>query len=427
MPELGYTSDETTQIPSGPRVRPRPGRQTGRDIAPAEFDALAGLRVALVHDYLTQRGGAERVVLSMLRAFPEAPLYTSLYEPATTFPGFARADVRPLGLNRVAALRRDHRRALPLLAPAFRRLVVDADVVICSSSGWAHGANTRGRKIVYCYNPARWLYQTSQYQAQAGVARRAALAGLRPVLERADKSAAASASEYVAISQVVRRRIRDVYGRDSIVLHPPPALTPDGPMVPVDIEPGFLLCVSRLLPYKNVDVLVEAVRQRPAERLVVVGHGPAGQQLRAGAPPNVRFLGPVTDPVLRWLYANCKALVAASFEDFGLTPLEAATFGRPSIALRWGGFLETVVDGVTGVLFDEPKPASLAEALARFDALTWDPSTLRDHADRFSDDRFVSSIRRLVTGAPKRPVGGPAPVGTPEAELAHAVSPELSV
>ena len=356
------------------------------------------MRVALVHDYLTQRGGAERVVLSMLRAFPGAPLYTSLYEPDGTFPEFARADVRPLSLNRLGVLRRDHRRALPFLASAFKRLTVDADVVICSSSGWAHAANVRGRKIVYCHNPARWLYQTSQYQARAGLVRRAALAAMRPSLETHDKSAAASASQYVAISRAVQRRIRDVYGRDSIVLHPPPALTPAGPAAPVDVEPGFLLCVSRLMPYKNVNVIVEALRCRPSERLVVVGEGPAERHLRAGAPPNVRFAGRVDDPGLRWLYANCKALVAASFEDFGLTPLEAAAFGRPSIALRWGGFLETVVDGTTGVLFDEPHPSSLVDAIARFESLSWDRDVLRQHADRYSDDRFVSSMRRLATG-----------------------------
>ncbi len=368
------------------------------------------MRVALVHDYLTQRGGAERVVLSMLRAFPGAPLYTSLYEPDGTFPEFARADVRPLALNRLGVLRRDHRKALPLLASAFKRLTVDADVVICSSSGWAHAANVPGKKIVYCYNPARWLYQTSQYQARAGLVRRAALAAMRPSLEIHDKSAAASASQYVAISRAVQRRIRDVYGRDSVVLHPPPALTPAGPSAAVDVEPGFLLCVSRLMPYKNVNVIIEALRRRPSERLVVVGEGPAERQLRAGAPPNVRFAGRVDDPGLRWLYANCKALVAASFEDFGLTPLEAAAFGRPSIVLRWGGFLETVVDGTTGVLFDEPHPSSLADAIARFESHTWDRDVLRQHADRYSDDRFVSSMRRLATDdASEAGVPDPAP------------------
>src|SRR5436189_353008 len=117
------------------------------------------MRIALVHDYLTQRGGAERVVLSLTRAFPDAPLYTSLYDPAGTFREFADVDVRPLALNAIATLRQRHRLALPLLAAAFSRLEVPADVVVCSSSGWAHGAQVEGRKVVYCHTPARWLYQ----------------------------------------------------------------------------------------------------------------------------------------------------------------------------------------------------------------------------------------------------------------------------
>ena len=121
------------------------------------------MTVVLVHDYLTQRGGAERVVLSMTRAFPHAPLYTSLYDPRATFPEFGEIDVRTLPINRLPPLRRHHRAALPLLAPSFSSLRISADVVICSSSGWAHGARVEGRKIVYCHTPARWLYQSDRY------------------------------------------------------------------------------------------------------------------------------------------------------------------------------------------------------------------------------------------------------------------------
>ena len=140
--------------------------------------------VRLVHDYLTQRGGAERVVLSLARAFPGAPLHTSLYEPATTFPSSARVDVRPTPLNRLAPLRRDHRLALPLLAPAFSRLRIDADVVVCSSSGWAHGARVTGRKIVYCHTPARWLYQADRYLRGRGAGARLVAGALRAPLVR---------------------------------------------------------------------------------------------------------------------------------------------------------------------------------------------------------------------------------------------------
>src|SRR5436190_15727729 len=186
------------------------------------------MRIALVHDYLTQRGGAERVVLSLTRAFPDAPLYTSLYDPAGTFPEFADLDVRPLLLNAVVPLRRRHRFALPLLAYAFSRLRVEADVVVCSSSGWAHGAQVEGRKIVYCHNPARWLYQPDRYLRDQSSALRIVARGLRRPLLRWDRAAAASADRYLANSSFVAQRIRDSYGIEAEVVPPPPAITPTG-------------------------------------------------------------------------------------------------------------------------------------------------------------------------------------------------------
>ena len=161
-------------------------------------------RVALVHDYLTQRGGAERVVLALAAAFPGAPLYTSLYDPAGTFPSFSDLDVRTLPLDRVAPLRAHHRLALPVLAPAFSRLHVDAEVAICSSSGWAHGARVSGRKVVYCHTPARWLYQSDRYLAGRSRAPPRPCRMLAPPLRRWDHRAAASAHRYLVNSNAVR-------------------------------------------------------------------------------------------------------------------------------------------------------------------------------------------------------------------------------
>lgn len=353
--------------------------------------------VALVHDYLTQRGGAERVVLSLTRAFPAAPLYVSLYEPAGTFPAFAEVEVRTTLLNRVGVLRWHHRLALPLLAPTFSRLRVEADVVVCSSSGWAHGVRASGRKLVYCHTPARWLYQPDAYlRGRASVLKRSA-AALRPALARWDRAAAASADRYLANSSAVAARIGQLYGLEAEVLPPPPALTPDGPVEPLDgIEPGFVLCVSRLLPYKNVDAVVRAFEALPDERLVVVGSGPDEQRLRALAGANVSLLGRVADPQLRWLYRASSALVAASYEDFGLTPLEAATFGKPGVVLRWGGFLDTVDEGTTGVFFDEPRAELIRRSVTELRAAAWDEEAIRRHAARFSEEWFVTRIREVV-------------------------------
>jgi glycosyltransferase involved in cell wall biosynthesis len=356
------------------------------------------MKVALVHDYLTQKGGAERVVLSMLKAFPEAPLYTSLYDPSGTYPGLQRADVRTLPLNRVAILRRNHRLALPLLAPMFSGLKIAADVVLCSSSGWAHGARTTGRKIVYCYTPARWLYQTDAYLGGRRTGLRAPLRLVRPFLTRWDRRAALSADRYLTSSTAVRERIRSLYGIDAEVVPPPPALRPGGPVRMVDgLEPGFFLCVSRLLPYKNVRAVIEAFRSVPEQTLVVVGTGPEATRLPREASSNVRFLGSVEDDELRWLYARCRAVVAASFEDYGLTPLEAAAFGKPAAALRWGGFADTVVDGRTGVLFDSPVADDIQRGLRLLLRRDWDPEILTEHAARFSEARFIDKLREIVT------------------------------
>jgi glycosyltransferase involved in cell wall biosynthesis len=372
--------------------------------------AAGGARaeVAVVHDYLTQRGGAERVVLAILEAFPRAPLYTSLYDPARTFADYRDVDVRPLWLNRLAPLRRWHRLALPVLAPAFAGLDVRADVVVCSSSGWAHGVRTAGRKIVYCHAPARWLYQPERYlrgrRGPAGVM----LGLLRRRLIEWDRRGAASADRYLANSTEVARWISSLYGIEAEVLPPPPALDPQGPQRPVPgIEPGFALCVSRLLPYKNVDAVVEAFA-RMREQLVVVGSGPEQRKLAARAPENVRFVSAVEDDELRWLYRSCSIHVSASYEDFGLTPLEAAAFGRPSAVLRFGGFLDTVIDGATGIFFDEPTPEAVRAAVEEARGRTWGGETLRRHADRFSKRRFVDRLRTVVAeelGQASKPIG----------------------
>ena len=349
--------------------------------------------VALVHDYLTQRGGAERVVLALTRAFPDAPLFTSLYDPAGTFPEFHLVDVRPLPINRLAPLRTHHRAALPLLASSFSRLRVSADVVICSSSGWAHGAKVEGRKIVYCHTPARWLYQSDRYLRGRGRAIRFGAGLLQSRLERWDKNAAASADAYLANSTVVAERIRSIYGIDAEVVPPPPAITADGPSHPISgLEPGYLLCVSRLMPYKNVDVVVEAASALPDERLVIAGTGPIEHALRLRATSNVTFTGIVTDPQLRWLYANCRALIAASYEDFGLTPLEAASFGKPTAALRWGGFLDTIEEGRTGVYFDQPTTLAVTGAIQELGATGWRGNAIQAFATRFSEERFIEHV-----------------------------------
>ena len=316
--------------------------------------------VAIAHDYLTQRGGAERVVLAMHRAFPDAPIYTALYDPEHTYPEFRDARIITSALNDVGVLRRHHRASLPLLPMAARGMHISEDVVLASSSGWAHGFSATGRRLVYCHAPARWLYQAEAYlgSGHRESVRGLALLSLTPWLKRWDKRHALAADRYLANSRVVRDRMREAYGIEAPVLPAPHAMDADAPQQPVAALDGwddYHLVVSRLLPYKNVEAAVEAFRDLP-ERLVVVGHGPLRRSLERHLPANVRLLSNLTDAQLRWVYAHSRALVAPALEDYGLTPLEAAAYGKPTLALGAGGYLDTVVPGRTGLFFDQPTP-----------------------------------------------------------------------
>jgi glycosyltransferase involved in cell wall biosynthesis len=363
--------------------------------------------VALAHDYVTQRGGAERVALSMSRAFTTAPLYTTLYHPEGTFPEFADVDVRPMPINRWGVLRRNHRLALPFLARAVSAQHVEADVLLASSSGWAHGISTSGRKVVYCHAPARWLYQADRYAGTGAGSR-----GLRsravktatdvfgPSLRAWDQKAAHTADRYLVNSTVIQRAVSEIYGIEAEVLPPPPAvLSSDGGAQPVDgVARPFVLCVARLLPYKNVDLVIEAVARIPDLDLVVVGDGPERRRLEALAQRvgSTTLAGRVTDQQLRWLYASAVGLVAASYEDFGLSPLEAAAFGRPTAALRDGGYLDTVDPGRTGVFFDAPAVDAIAGAVEELTRAQWSEDDIRAHADTFSEARFIARLRQVV-------------------------------
>lgn len=361
------------------------------------------MRVALVHDYLTQRGGAERVLLSMLKAFPDAPLYTSIYEPDATYPEFADHDVRPMWINRFAALRAEHRRGLPLYPFAFRRVHFEPepDVVLCSSSGFAHGVRTNACKVVYCYTPARWLYDKAPaYLAGWPLGLRLACRVASPGLRAWDRRAAQSADQYLTSSPSVADDVLRAYNRNAIVLPPPVHVDPGGEQQPVAVgEPGFVLCVARLIAYKNVEAVVTSLRMVPGSTLVVVGGGPESVRLAATAPSNVTFVGRASEAELRWLYSNCVGLVSAAYEDFGLTPIEAAAFGKPVAVLRAGGFLDTVVEGKNGVFFDAPDPRAIAKGIVTLVSTAWDHEAIVAHAANFREDRFVEKIQDAVATA----------------------------
>lgn len=366
-----------------------------------KYDGIDGPKVAIAHDYMTQLGGAEKVVLSMSRAFPEAPIYTMLYEPSTTYPDFAERDIRVSGLNKLGLARKHHRAVLPILPLVAESMFVDADIVLTSTSGWAHGFRTRGRRLICCHSPARWLYLPDQYLGDdPSAVTRLGLRLTSPYLKAWDRRKALACDRYLAISTLIKDRIKDSYGIDADIVFPPVAMTQTHDLEPVPgvespHDDGYYLCVSRLLPYKNVDVVIRAFANSD-RRLVVVGRGPEAARLQAMKTPNVTMLSDLTDGQMAQLYKNCRALVAASHEDYGLTPIEAGVWGRPTVALRAGGFLDTIDEGVSGLYFDEPVPAAIAAALDRFETMTPDPDKIRRHVEQFTEEVFARKLYAAV-------------------------------
>jgi glycosyltransferase involved in cell wall biosynthesis len=351
--------------------------------------------VAIVHDYLNQRGGAERVVLQLARIWPQAAIYTSLYRPDSTFPEFRELDVRTSAIDRLP-VDGSFRALAPLLPAAFRSLgVLDHDLVISSSSGWAHGVRTApaSTHVVYCYAPARWLYKPADYFA--GGRTPAYLRALTAALRRWDARAARRADAYIAIAENVRRRIRAAYAIESEVVHPPVEVERFTPRP----RGERLLCIARLLPYKRVDLVVAAAT-RAGIGLDVVGDGPLLATLRDAAGPTVAFHGRTGDEEILELLESCRTLVLPGQEDFGIAPLEALASGKPVVAFAAGGALETLADGETAVFFHEPTTDALLAAIRRCDELATPPAALAAAARRFAPEvfreRFAAVAQRAL-------------------------------
>lgn len=358
--------------------------------------------IAIAHDYLTQKGGAERVVLAMHKAFPEATIYTTLYDPESTYPEFKNARIVVSPLNKVGLFRKKHRLALPLLPLASSLLYVPAEKTLVSSTGWAHGFTFAGKSLIYCHSPARWLYMSDQYLGDnANPLMGRALKVLLPFLKMWDMRASRQAGPYLANSSIIKKRIWDVYAKESDILFPPFSPIRAQELDPIagleDFMDGgdYFLLVSRLLPYKNIDKAVEAFRGS-SQKLLVIGAGPMEESLKAMAGPNVRFASNIADSELRYAYAHCRALLAVSYEDFGLTPLEAGAWGKPTIALKAGGYLDTIREGLNGTYIQEPTPELISQAVKNFDPADWDRQKIQAHVEDFSEERFIRHLQQRL-------------------------------
>jgi glycosyltransferase involved in cell wall biosynthesis len=356
------------------------------------------MRIALVHDYLNQWGGAERVLLELHRLFPEAPIYTSIWDRQRLH-AFASAQIRTSFLDRMPSARRNHQLYLLLYPFVFSRLKLDCDIVISSSSAFAKSVSaSRGSvHICYCHSPMRFAWNFRDYVAGEALPLPlvAALSLIMPMLRRWDQRTAERVDKFIANSRTVAERIRRYYGREATVVHPPV----DVGEYRLGLEEGhYFLIVSRLVPYKRLDVAIDAFN-RLGWPLVVVGEGRYSVALRRMARANVVFLGRVDEAALKDLYCRAKALIFPGEEDFGMAPVEAMASGRPVIAFAKGGALETVAEGITGMFFQHQSPDALIEVLLSFNPRDYDPRLIRSHALKFDTKVFRQKILEEVTTA----------------------------
>ncbi len=355
------------------------------------------MRVALVHDYLTQYGGAERVLDVLRERFPEAPVFTSLLDLAALPPHYRRWSIHESMLGSLPQAERYHRLLLPLYPAAFRRLadqLAPFDLVIADSSAWSHHARVRPDAVLvcYCHSPGRFLYGDPEYLTPARIPRPLQLLS-KPLfawLRRSDRQAARRVDRYIANSQNVRQRILRAYGRDATVIYPPVDIER---FAPAHIEPPeeWFVVVSRLVPHKRIDLAIDAFNALRLP-LKIIGTGRAMNDLRRRAGPTIEFTGALDDAEVIAHLQRCRALILPGAEDFGLTAVEAQAAGRPVIAYGAGGALESIIPGETGLLFSQPTASCLAATVMEFIQRRWDPARAMAHAARFSKQRFLKEL-----------------------------------
>ncbi|HEY4812636.1 MAG TPA: glycosyltransferase [Solirubrobacteraceae bacterium] len=358
-------------------------------------------RVAVVHDWLTIPGGSEQVVLELLEMFPQAELFTSVYDPA---PWPAQITDRPVHasfLSRIPGAARHYPKLLPLMNRAFRSFDLSSfDLVLSSSHACAKNVRTppHALHVCYCHTPMRYAWEEGFLEGEeVGRAMRLALPPLLARLRRADLAGAGGPDVFVANSRHVADRIERYYGRSAEVVHPP-----------VDVDhflgverqlssDGYLI-FGRVVPYKRVDLAVAACA-RLGRPLKVAGAGRALDAVRAGAGTSAEFLGKVSEPERDRLLGSARALLFPGEEDFGIVPVEAQAAGVPVIAYGVGGAAESVLDGRTGVLFAEQSVAGLTAAIERFEALDLDGTLVRENATRFGRERFHAEMADVIARA----------------------------
>jgi glycosyltransferase involved in cell wall biosynthesis len=361
------------------------------------------MKIAVVHDYFTQLGGAEKVAEELMRLLSGAALHATVALPECMPASLVGVPITTSWMQKLPRMSEYYRLYFLLYPLAVPSLDLSGyDLVLSSSSGYAKGvrADRDAIHVCYCHTPMRWAWSFEGYSAreEMGAAKRLLLPHLVRGLRQWDIGASRQPDHFIANSQTVAERILRAYGRIAEVIHPPIDLSRFRPSTQQD---DYYLVLARLVSYKRIDLAVQACTLL-GRRLLVIGEGPDRARLMANAGPTVSFLGRLTDEEVEYYASRCRALIFPGEEDFGMAPLEIAAAGRPTIAYRAGGAVETIVDGVTGLFFDRPDARDLAAAITCFERIEWSPAALRRHARNFGIDVFQSRLRAFLAkvGAP---------------------------
>jgi glycosyltransferase involved in cell wall biosynthesis len=361
------------------------------------------MKLALVHDWLNQIGGAEDVLATLVGQYSDSPIYTSIYAPEIMPDVYQTWDIRTLWMDNLPAIHQHHQPYLPFYPVAWGRLQLDdVDLILSNKSGFCHGVGFDASKTVhvcYCLAPTRYVWQLDAYIAREGLGKVAQM-GLRPLIammKRWDYNAAQKVTHFIAISSEIQERIQRYYERDSVVIYPPVDTERFKPVAQDEVEDYFLV-VSRLIPYKRIDLAIEAAN-RLGVKLKIGGRGRDIERLQSLAGENVEFLGFVPDEELPQLMAKAKAFIFPGLEDFGITPVQSQAAGRPVIAFKGGGALDTVLAGKSGEHFAEQTVESLVEVMRDFDAQKYDPVWMRQHALKFDTQVFNQQIDAFMAQA----------------------------
>ncbi len=355
------------------------------------------MKIALVHDWMNNLSGAERVLLELHKIFPEAPIYTLFQNKKFTEEYFPAAVIRTSFLQKIPGITRNYKYLLPLMPAAVESFdMSDFDLVISSSAIFSKGLvlKPKTKHICYCYSPTRQLWDL--HADSFRYSSRPALYSLAQHFLRIwDRQASERVTEFVAISEHVQERIKKYYQKDSRVIYPPVNFTGDFRSSLDDL--GYYLVVSRLYPHKNIDVVVEAFNKLNLP-LFIIGEGPEKGRLKKMIARNVKLLGFIDDEKLKYYYQNCRAFIMPQEEDFGITSVEAMSYGKPILALRKGGACETVIEGATGEFFDDAIPEALADGIRRLNENyeKYDPIFIKNSTLKFSKKEFKDKILRFT-------------------------------